>query len=64
MAAAAGGASDAELKKLKEQKRAVGPTMGRMGCVLVDDGRREGFLDDEEFEDTVWEVDEVDDEGE
>ncbi|KAK3721391.1 hypothetical protein LTR37_003267 [Vermiconidia calcicola] len=58
-AAAAGGASDAELKKLEEQKRAVGPTMGRMGCVLVDDGRREGFLDDEEFEDTVWE-----DEGE
>lgn len=44
---------DAPLKKLEEQKRIIGFTMDRMGCVLADEGRRRGFLDDEDFEDEV-----------
>ena len=44
----------APLRKLEEHKRAVGAVMGRMGCVLADEGRREGFLDGEDFEDEVF----------
>ncbi|KAK5165416.1 uncharacterized protein LTR77_008945 [Saxophila tyrrhenica] len=44
---------DAELKKLEEQQRIVGPIMGKMGCVLADEGRKRTFLDDEDFEDEV-----------
>lgn len=44
---------DAELKKLQHHQTIVGPTMGKMGCVLVDEGRRRTFLDDEDFEDKV-----------
>lgn len=28
--------------------------MDRMGCVLANDERRRGFLDDEDFEDEVY----------
>jgi hypothetical protein len=41
------------LRELKEQQRVVGVTMGKMGCVLVDEGRRVCFLDGEGFEDVV-----------
>jgi len=44
---------DAELKKLEHHLKIVGPTMGKMGCVLVDEGRRRTFLDDEDFEGEV-----------
>lgn len=42
-----------ELRQLEEQKRVVGPTMGRMGCVLVSEERRATFLDGEDFEDVI-----------
>lgn len=53
---------DAELKKLEHHQRIVGPTLGKMGCVLADEGRRASFLDDEDFEDEV-EGSEHEDEG-
>lgn len=37
-----------------EHKRLVGATMERTGCVLASEDRREGFLDDEDFEDEVY----------
>lgn len=43
----------APLKQLEEHVRLVGPTMDRMGCVLANEQRRKGFLDDEDFEDEV-----------
>lgn len=50
----------AELQKLAEHKRIVGPTMDRQGCVLASEERRRTFLGDEDFEDVV-EGSEVDD---
>ena len=44
----------APLKKLEEHQKAVGPTMDRMGCILANEQRRAGFLDDEDFEDEVY----------
>lgn len=44
----------APLKELEQHQRIVGPTMDRMGCVLANDERRKGFLDDEDFEDEVY----------
>lgn len=46
-------AFDAELRELEDDQRIVGPTLGRMGCVFANEARREGFLDDEDFEDEV-----------
>lgn len=43
----------AELQKLKERKKAVGPTMEKTGVRLANSKRRMGFLDDENFEDFV-----------
>lgn len=43
----------AELKKLKDQKRHEGVTMGLEGSRLVNAKRRRGFLDDEDFEDFI-----------
>jgi hypothetical protein len=43
----------AELKKLEEQKRLEGPSMGLEGSRLVTEKRRRGFLDDEDFEDVI-----------
>lgn len=43
-----------ELKKLENQKRAEGVSMGQEGCRLVNEKRRRGFLDDEDFEDLVY----------
>lgn len=43
----------AELKKLEDQKRYEGPSMGLEGSRLVNEKRRRGFLDDEDFEDIV-----------
>lgn len=43
----------AELKKLEDQKRHEGPTMGLEGSRLANDKRRRGFLDDEDFEDFI-----------
>ena len=42
-----------ELKKLENQKRHEGPTMGLEGSRLVNEKRRRGFLDDEDFEDFI-----------
>lgn len=38
--------------------------MGRMGSVLANDARRQGFLDDEAFEDVVYSSDEEEEDGE
>lgn len=43
------------LADLEEQKRAIGPTMDRTGCIFASDERRRTFLDDEDFEDEVSE---------
>lgn len=43
----------AELQKLKERKKVVGPTMEKTGVRLANSKRRMGFLDDENFEDFV-----------
>ncbi|EME41010.1 hypothetical protein DOTSEDRAFT_74527 [Dothistroma septosporum NZE10] len=43
-----------ELKRLITQKRAEGVSMGQEGCQLVNAKRRRGFLDDEDFEDFVY----------
>ncbi|KAF2216965.1 hypothetical protein CERZMDRAFT_119694 [Cercospora zeae-maydis SCOH1-5] len=43
----------AELMKLEEQKRREGVTMGLEGSRLVNEKRRRGFLDDEDFEDII-----------
>lgn len=43
----------AELQKLKERKKAVGPSLEKTGVRLANDKRRIGFLDDENFEDIV-----------
>ncbi|KAM0717382.1 hypothetical protein Q7P37_007234 [Cladosporium fusiforme] len=43
----------AELQKLKERKKAVGPTMEKTGVRIANSKRRMGFLDDENFEDFV-----------
>lgn len=43
----------AELKKLKDQKRHEGVTMGLEGSRLANAKRRRGFLDDEDFEDFI-----------
>ncbi|KAM3424588.1 hypothetical protein BST61_g6580 [Cercospora zeina] len=43
----------AELKKLEDQKRREGVTMGLEGTRLVNEKRRRGFLDDEDFEDII-----------
>ena len=45
---------DAELRKLVEEQRRVGWTIGKMGCQLASEARRQGFLDDEDFEDEVF----------
>ncbi|CAK1358062.1 unnamed protein product [Cercospora beticola] len=42
-----------ELKKLEDQKRREGVTMGLEGSRLVNAKRRRGFLDDEDFEDVI-----------
>lgn len=47
----------AELKKLTDQRRREGLTMGREGSQLVTDKRRRGFLDDEDFEDVIYDSD-------
>lgn len=46
----------AELKKLEDQKRHEGFTMGLQGCRLINEKRRKGFLDDEDFEDYVYDT--------
>lgn len=46
-------AAAAELKKLANQKRHEGPTMGVEGSRLVNEKRRRGFLDDEDFEEIL-----------
>lgn len=46
-----------ELKKLEDHKKAVGVTMEKEGCTLANKKRRMGFLDDEDFEDTIEESD-------
>lgn len=43
-----------ELKKLENQKRMEGVSMGQEGCRLVNAKRRRGFLDDEDFEDFIY----------
>lgn len=43
----------AELKKLEDQKRHQGITMGQEGSKLANAKRRRGFLDDEDFEDVI-----------
>lgn len=43
----------AELQKLKDRKKAVGPSLEKTGVRLANDKRRMGFLDDENFEDVV-----------
>lgn len=43
-----------ELEELKTYKKAIGPTMGREGCVLVSEERRETFLGDEDFESVMY----------
>lgn len=43
----------AELKKLEDQKRHEGVTMGLEGSRLANAKRRRGFLDDEDFEDVI-----------
>lgn len=43
----------AELKKLEDQKRREGPTMGLESSRLVNEKRRKGFLDDEDFMDVI-----------
>lgn len=48
---------EAPLKQLEEQKRVVGVVLDRMGCVLADEERRKGFLDDEDFEDVIEDED-------
>jgi hypothetical protein len=42
-----------ELQKLKERKKAVGPTLEKTGVRLANQKRRMGFLDDENFEEVV-----------
>jgi hypothetical protein len=51
----------AELRMLEQEQKLIGPLMGKMGCVLADKGRREGFLDDESFWDDVEDGTEFDD---
>jgi hypothetical protein len=51
----------AELRMLEQEQKLIGPVMGKMGCVLADKGRREGFLDDESFWDDVEDGTELDD---
>ncbi|OQO00245.1 hypothetical protein B0A48_14032 [Cryoendolithus antarcticus] len=41
------------VRRLEARKRIVGPTMGQLGCKFVNQKRRLGFLDDEDFEDEV-----------
>lgn len=48
----------ADLEKLEEHKRAVGPTMEKGGSTLATVKRRAGFLDDEDFEDACESEDE------
>lgn len=43
----------AEVQKLQDFKRAIGPSLGPEGTVLANEKRRRGFLDDEDFEDVV-----------
>ncbi|KXT03393.1 hypothetical protein AC578_3966 [Pseudocercospora eumusae] len=43
----------AELKKLEDQKRREGFSMGLESSRLVNEKRRKGFLDDEDFEDVI-----------
>ena len=45
----------AELKKLEDFKRIVGPLFGPEGTILANAKRRRGFLHDEDFEDVVEE---------
>lgn len=45
---------DEDLRALQAKQQHVGVTMGRLGCVLANDARRKGFLDDEAFEDIVF----------
>lgn len=42
-----------ELQKLKERKKAVGPSLEKTGVRLANEKRRMGFLDDENFEEIV-----------
>jgi hypothetical protein len=44
---------DEELRELQAKQMHVGVTLGRMGCVLANDTRRQAFLDDEDFEDEI-----------
>ncbi|OQO09364.1 hypothetical protein B0A48_04762 [Cryoendolithus antarcticus] len=41
------------VRRLEARKRIVGATMGQLGCKFVNQKRRLGFLDDEDFEDEV-----------
>ena len=50
-------AANKELNKLRDQKIAEGPTMGREGSRLANEKRRRGFLDDEDFEDVIVDSD-------
>ncbi|KAF2162715.1 hypothetical protein M409DRAFT_68986 [Zasmidium cellare ATCC 36951] len=47
----------AELQKLRDQKLREGVIMGREGSRLANDKRRRGFLDDEDFEDVIYDSD-------
>ncbi|KAK4494836.1 hypothetical protein PRZ48_014192 [Zasmidium cellare] len=47
----------AELQKLRDKKEREGWIMGQEGSRLVTDKRRRGFLDDEDFEDVIYDSD-------
>lgn len=41
-------------RELREHVDAVGPALGRQGCILASEERRATFLDDEDFESVVY----------
>lgn len=47
----------AELRKLEALKKKEGGFLGKQGGRLVNEKRRRGFLDDEDFEEVVLESD-------
>lgn len=49
--------AEAQLEKLRAKQQRQGVTMGREGSRLVNEKRRRGFIDDEDFEDFIEESD-------
>lgn len=45
--------NEALLQQLEQKKRLVGPGLDRAGCTLMNDQRRRGFYDDEDFEEVI-----------